>query len=73
LMALTSGADGLTALKLIVKGAPSHLRSGGWLLLEHGYNQAADVCELLRAQGFVRVSSRRDLNGLLRCSGGQMP
>ncbi len=70
LMALTSGTDGLEAIRRIVQGAPRHLKRGGWLLLEHGYDQAAAVRELLLAQGFVQVSSRLDLNGIERCSGG---
>jgi release factor glutamine methyltransferase len=72
LMALTSGADGLEAIRRIVQGAPSHLKRGGWLLLEHGYNQAATVRELLLAQGFAQVGSRLDLNGIERCSGGMI-
>jgi release factor glutamine methyltransferase len=70
LMALTSGLDGLTAIRRIVQDAPRFLKKGGWLLLEHGYDQAAAVRALLQAQGFERVSSRLDLNGIERCSGG---
>jgi release factor glutamine methyltransferase len=72
LMALTSGADGLEAIRRIVQGAPRHLKRGGWLLLEHGYDQAAAVRELLLAQGFEQVSSRLDLNGIERCTGGML-
>jgi release factor glutamine methyltransferase len=70
LMALTSGADGLTAIRRIVQDAPRFLKKGGWLLLEHGYDQAAAVRDLLSAQGFKQVTSRLDLNGIERCSGG---
>ena len=70
LMALTSGTDGLDAIRRIVQDAPRFLKSGGWLLLEHGYDQAAAVRQLLTLQGFSSVASRLDLNGIERCSGG---
>lgn len=70
LLALTSGADGLDAIRLIVQDAPNYLKSGGWLLLEHGFDQAAVVRELLLSRGFSAVTSRPDLNGTLRCTGG---
>jgi release factor glutamine methyltransferase len=69
-MALTSGADGLDAIRHIVHEAPSYLARGGWLLLEHGYDQAEVVRALLLMQGFRQVTSRLDLNGIERCSGG---
>ncbi len=69
--ALVSGPDGLQDLRAIVGQAPPHLRSNGWLLLEHGYDQAGAVRELLAGAGFRSVSSRRDLSGIERCSGGQ--
>jgi release factor glutamine methyltransferase len=72
LMALTSGVDGLDAIRHIVREAPSYLARGGWLLLEHGYDQAAAVRELLLAVGFAKVTSHIDLNGIERCSGGVM-
>ncbi len=68
--ALTSGADGLDDIRHIVVGAPKHLVNGGWLLLEHGYDQAERVRALLVTHGFAQVQSRRDLNGIERCSGG---
>ena len=43
----------------------------GWLLLEHGYDQAAAVQALLQARGFTQVQGRKDLGGIVRCSGGQ--
>ena len=69
--ALVAGADGLDDLRAIVAAAPPHLHPGGWLLLEHGWDQAAAVRALLEAQGFRDVASRRDLAGHERCSGGR--
>ncbi|HEY3049739.1 MAG TPA: peptide chain release factor N(5)-glutamine methyltransferase [Polaromonas sp.] len=71
LQALASGQDGLDDIRQIISQAPAHLHPGGWLLLEHGYDQAAQVRELLRDAGFDDVQSRRDLGGIERCSGGQ--
>lgn len=68
--ALVAGRDGLTDLREIIAQAPDHLEHGGWLLLEHGYDQAAAVRELLLARGFVQVESRRDLGGHERISLG---
>lgn len=73
LQALASGADGLTDIRTIVAQAPGHLAPGGWLLLEHGYDQAEAVRALLAARGFGQVQSRNDLAGIARCSGGQWP
>ena len=72
LMALTDGGDGLNAIREIIAGAPMHLLPDGWLLLEHGYDQAAAVRELLTLAGFTQVQSRVDLGGHERCSGGRM-
>ena len=69
--ALTSGADGLDDIRNIILQAPNFLTSGGWLLLEHGYDQAAAVRDLLDKRGFKQVHSRLDLAGIERCSGGQ--
>jgi release factor glutamine methyltransferase len=69
--ALVAGADGLGDLRAIVEAAPSHLEPGGWLLLEHGWDQAGAVRALLRAAGFDAVESRKDLAGIERCSGGR--
>ena len=71
LQALASGADGLEDIRAIVAQAPTHLRPGGWLLLEHGYDQAEAVQALLATQGFALVQSRNDLAGIARCTGGQ--
>ncbi|MDO8719189.1 MAG: peptide chain release factor N(5)-glutamine methyltransferase [Polaromonas sp.] len=73
LEALTAGMDGLDDLREITRQAPAHLHPGGWLLLEHGYDQADAVRQLLAEQGFIQVQSRRDLAGIERCSGGQWP
>lgn len=71
LTALTPGGDGLGALRCIVDGAGRHLRPGGWLLLEHGHDQGDAVRGLLVDAGFASVSTRADLAGLPRCSGGR--
>ena len=73
LQALASGADGLEDIRTIVAQAPTNLRPGGWLLLEHGYDQAQAVQALLAAHGFAQVQSRNDLAGIARCTGGQWP
>ncbi|MDZ7865827.1 peptide chain release factor N(5)-glutamine methyltransferase [Acidovorax sp.] len=73
LQALASGVDGLDDIRTIVVQSPNNLVPGGWLLLEHGHDQADAVCELLRAGGFSEVQSRMDLAGIARCSGGQWP
>ena len=72
-LALTPGGDGLSALREIVAGAPDHLEAGGWLLLEHGHDQAPTVRQLLHQRGFGAVTSRSDLAGHARCSGAQWP
>jgi release factor glutamine methyltransferase len=69
--ALTDHADGLSALRIIIDGARAHLAAGGWLLLEHGYDQAGQVRALLAAGGYADVQSWRDLGGIERVSGGR--
>jgi len=69
--ALTDFADGFSALRTIIGGAPAHLVAGGWLLLEHGYDQAAAVRALLLDAGYTEVQSWRDLSGIERVSGGR--
>jgi release factor glutamine methyltransferase len=69
--ALAAGPDGLRDLRIIIDQAPAHLRPGGWLMLEHGWDQAEAVRGLLRAAGLQGVATRRDLAGIERCSGGQ--
>lgn len=70
LSALASGADGLDDIRRIAAAAPHHLKPGGWLLFEHGYNQGEGCREILRRQGFCKVESIRDLAGLERVSMG---
>ena len=69
--ALTAGDDGLDDIRTIIDQAKSRLLPDGWLLLEHGYDQAGAVRALLEAAGFGQVQSRQDLAGIERCSGGQ--
>ena len=70
--ALASGADGLQDIRRIVAEAAAHLQPGGWLLLEHGYDQAAQVRELLEQAGFSAIFSACDLAGIERVSGGRV-
>lgn len=71
--ALTDGSvDGMASICAIVTGAPAHLAPGGWLMLEHGYDQAAAVRELLLKAGFHNLICMRDLAGIERVSGGQI-
>jgi release factor glutamine methyltransferase len=72
-LALTPGGDGLGALRAIVAGASAPLLPGGWLFLEHGFDQAAAVRALLAAAGFAAVETRRDLAGRERATGGRRP
>jgi len=71
LLALVAGRDGLREIRAIIEQAPAHLRPGGWLLLEHGWDQAEWVRNLLSAGGLRGVATRRDLAGIERCSGGK--
>ena len=73
LSALVSGADGLDDIRLIVEQATQALVPGGWLLLEHGHDQAGAVQALLRAAGLEAVDGRTDLAGIVRCSGARRP
>ena len=70
LSALASGADGLEDIRSIIDQAPAHLKAGGWLLFEHGWDQAEDVAQLMQAAGFEQVQHRHDLAGIARCTGG---
>ena len=71
--ALTDGsADGLGSIRAIVAGARAHLAPGGWLLLEHGYDQAAAVSRLLAEAGFRNPVSIPDLAGIPRVAGGMI-
>jgi release factor glutamine methyltransferase len=68
--ALTDGDDGLAAIRTIIDASPRHLEVGGWLLIEHGYDQAASVAKLMRERGFGNVTLRHDLAGRPRVTGG---
>ncbi len=70
--ALNGGAGGLDCIRQIIQGAPSHLCAGGWLLLEHGYDQAHACRELLAQSGFARRFCSKDLAGIQRVSGGRI-
>lgn len=68
--ALACGQDGLSAIRRIVADAPRHLKPGGWLFIEHGYDQAGAIRALLSETGFSAIEQQRDLAGILRISGG---
>ncbi|MDO8959334.1 MAG: peptide chain release factor N(5)-glutamine methyltransferase [Rhodocyclaceae bacterium] len=70
--ALTDHADGLAAIRHIVATAPRWLKPGGWLLFEHGYDQARAVRDLLVGAGFADIEQHSDLAGIVRVSGGRM-
>lgn len=70
LSALTAEAKGLADIEQIVAQAPDYLNSRGWLALEHGYDQAEAVAELLLARGFSDIRQRRDFGGNMRCTAG---
>lgn len=71
--ALVSGVDGLVDIRRIIDCAPAWLQPGGWLLLEHGWNQGPAVRDLLERAGWLSVSQRRDLAGHWRCTGAMRP
>ncbi|GMR08373.1 MAG: peptide chain release factor N(5)-glutamine methyltransferase [Gammaproteobacteria bacterium] len=71
--ALAAGEDGLDAIRAILQQAPGHLYSGGWLLLEHGYDQGDAVNIMMTGAGFQQVSTRTDLAGHPRVCLGQWP
>ena len=70
--ALIAHRDGLADLEEIIDGARAHLNPDGWLLLEHGHDQANALRQRLASAGFAQVQTLRDLAGLDRCTGGQM-
>jgi release factor glutamine methyltransferase len=69
--ALVAGRDGLDALRVIVAGARGCLVPGGWLAVEHGYDQADAVRDLFRQAGFAGLQSLRDLSGIPRVGAGR--
>jgi len=72
LSALVAGDGGLADICRIAGGAPGRLRSGGWLLFEHGWEQAQAVGAILLQAGFGDVQTRRDIEGRPRCTGGRL-
>lgn len=72
-IALSDGGDGLGQLRALVESARSKLSDDGWLILEHGFDQAAAVRELFRVNGYENIESRRDLAGIERVTGGTSP
>jgi release factor glutamine methyltransferase len=58
---LTPGGDGLSEIRVLASGAAQHLKPGGWLLVEHGFDQAGDVRAIFLAAGLREVSTARDL------------
>ncbi|GGW51608.1 peptide chain release factor N(5)-glutamine methyltransferase [Alishewanella tabrizica] len=72
LSALVANEQGLADLQHIVQAAPAYLLAGGWLWLEHGYNQADAVKAMMLAAGFSQVSSVKDYGNQWRITGGQL-
>ncbi len=70
--ALSPGSDPLSALRTIAGQASNQLRDGGWLMLEHGTDQAPDVREILSQRGFTAIETLRDLPGHERVTLGQL-
>lgn len=70
--ALTSGVDGLDDIRHIIKQAPQHLNPNGWLLLEHGYDQAHAVAELMEQARFKDIGHGLDLAGIQRVTFGRV-
>lgn len=68
-----AGGSGMACIERLIDGAPAHLTPGGWLLIEHGYDQSVEVRERLVGAGFVDVASWRDGAGIERVSGGHLP
>ncbi len=71
--ALTDGANGMMHISALIDGAPAHLNAGGWLLMEHGYDQSAATRSLLERAGWQHVQSWTDLAGIERVTGGVRP
>jgi release factor glutamine methyltransferase len=71
--ALASGEDGLNDIRLIVQQATHYLNPNGWLMFEHGYNQADEVAKLLTEAEFIAVQHVQDLAGIVRVTLGQLP
>ena len=69
--ALTDFADGLSAIRMLAEGAGERLQTGGWLLMEHGWNQGTEVRQILLDKGFTEVATEQDLAGLDRLTLGR--
>ena len=61
--ALVSGADGLDDIRHLIEASPEWLAEGGWLVLEHGYNQGAAVRELFSGSGWDQIHTGQDYGG----------
>ena len=72
LSALVADDDGLADIRRIAAGAPGRLREGGWLLFEHGWEQATAVHAILQQAGFADMQTRLDIEGRARCTGGRL-
>lgn len=70
--ALVSGLDGLDDIRRIIQDAPNYLKPNGWLMLEHGYDQAQSVASLLKEHGFSQIDHTQDLAGTLRVTFGSI-
>jgi len=70
--ALSSGKDGLDAIRHLIDQSPAYLRPNGWLLFEHGYDQTKDIHTLLKLHNYQRIQHWKDINGNDRVSGGQI-
>lgn len=71
--ALASGADGLDAIRIIARDAPAHLRAGGWLLIEHGWEQGEAVRALLIAAGLIDAATHKDWEDRDRVTSARKP
>jgi release factor glutamine methyltransferase len=70
--ALVAHGNGLTEIERIIAGTPNRLRANGWLLIEHGFDQASTVCECLLRAGFSEIATHNDLADRPRVSGGRL-
>ena len=71
LPALQAGADGLDDIRILIRDGRQHLRAAGWLMLEHGYDQAAAVRQLFLENGYTQIEQQQDLAGHVRMSMGR--
>jgi release factor glutamine methyltransferase len=71
--ALSSGEDGLNDIRQIIENSLVHLQPQGWLMLEHGYNQADKVADLMANTGFVSIETIKDFGGNNRVTIGKNP